>query len=98
MGEHTGDRRLARLGEPVSCFRVVKQRLTGLIPGGEMNMESRPAFIIERFGHEGGHLVFLTCQLLDGGLEAEGSVGGIKGFGVPQIDLEDRKSTRLNSS
>ena len=51
-------------------------------------MESGPTFIVERLGHEGGQLVLLTRQLLNGALEAESTVGGIESFGVPQIDLE----------
>src|SRR5207344_3151971 len=69
-------------------FRVVEERLTGVIPGGEVNMEPGSTFVVERFRHERGQLVFLTCQLLNGALEAERSVGGIESLGVPQIDLK----------
>src|SRR4029453_15690679 len=45
-------------------------------------------FIVERLGHECGQLVLLARQLLNGPLEAEGTVGRIEGFGVPEVDLE----------
>src|SRR4029450_11574143 len=84
----TRDRRLGRLRQSVIGFRVVEQRLTCVVPRREGNMESGSAFLVERFGHESGQLVFLTRQLLDGAFEAESTVGCIERLGVPQIDLE----------
>src|SRR6185436_8413755 len=88
VSEHTGDRRSAGLGQSILRRRVVEQRLTGVIPCGEVDVKAGPAFVIERLGHEGGQLVLLTSKFLDGALEAERAIGGVEGFGVPKVDLE----------
>ena len=80
------DRR--RLGQPVARGGVVEERHASIAPRGEVDVEPRPALVVEGLGHERGELALLARQLLHRILEAEGTVRSIEGVAVPEVDLE----------
>ena len=88
MREDPGDGGVGDLREAVLARRVVEQRPPVVVHCGEVQVEARAAFVVERLGHERGQLALAAGQLLDGGLEPEGPVRGVEGLGVPEVDLE----------
>jgi hypothetical protein len=76
-----------RGGQAVGARRVVEGVVAVGVVAGQVEVEAGAARVAEGLGHEGGEVALLAGQFFDGGLEAEGAVGGVEGAGMGQVDL-----------
>ena len=85
--DHAGDELRRQRAEPVRPALVGEGVVAVLTVQREVNVEARAALVGERPPHEGREQPFPHGDLLHGGLQHEGSVGGVEGAGVLDVDL-----------
>src|SRR5580704_9817124 len=75
-------------GQAVGPARITEYVPPGLVVHRDVHVETGPALVVERLGHEGGQQAVLAGDLLHGRLEPEGPVGRVDQPGMAEVDLE----------
>ena len=86
VGQHPGGE-VAQVGRHAALVVLVGEGVLAVPGQGEVDVEARPALVVEGLAHERRVQTALRGGVLHRGLQAEGAVGRVEGLRLAEVDL-----------